>query len=90
LEAVLSSYNALATLSHPQLTRNQANKPTNRPTIRPTATSIDPGTISRREIEATYAITRRIEGEERALDAAALVFTSTRQEIKDQWGLYDG
>jgi sucrose-phosphate synthase len=48
------------------------------------------GTISRSEIEASYAIGRRIEGEERALDAALLVFTSTQQEVKDQWGLYDG
>ncbi|GBF90940.1 sucrose-phosphate synthase-like [Raphidocelis subcapitata] len=47
-------------------------------------------TMSRREIEAAYAVTRRIEGEERALDAASLVFTSTQQEVKDQWGLYDG
>ncbi|KAF6252365.1 hypothetical protein COO60DRAFT_1287118 [Scenedesmus sp. NREL 46B-D3] len=48
------------------------------------------GTMSRAEIEATYAIGRRVEGEERALDAALLVFTSTQQEVKDQWGLYDG
>jgi hypothetical protein len=33
---------------------------------------------------------RRIEGEELALDAAELVITSTRQEIDEQWGLYDG
>jgi len=46
--------------------------------------------MSRREIESTYAISRRVEAEERALDAAALVFTSTHQEVKDQWGLYDG
>lgn len=46
--------------------------------------------MSRNEIEATYAISRRIEGEERALDAAMMVFTSTQQEVKDQWGLYDG
>lgn len=48
------------------------------------------GTMSRKEIEATYAIGRRIEAEERALDAAVMVFTSTHQEVKDQWGLYDG
>ncbi|GBF97791.1 sucrose phosphate synthase [Raphidocelis subcapitata] len=47
-------------------------------------------TMTRREIEATYAISRRIEGEERSLDAAALVFASTQQEVKEQWGLYDG
>lgn len=49
-----------------------------------------PGTMSRAEIESGYAISRRIEAEERALDAALLVFTSTQQEVKDQWGLYDG
>eukprot|EP00878_Enallax_costatus_P003956 GHUV01004177.1.p1 GENE.GHUV01004177.1~~GHUV01004177.1.p1 ORF type:complete len:1210 (+),score=383.57 GHUV01004177.1:125-3754(+) len=48
------------------------------------------GTATRAEIEDTYAISRRIEGEERSLDAALLVFTSTQQEVKDQWGLYDG
>jgi sucrose-phosphate synthase len=46
--------------------------------------------MSRAEIEAGYQISRRIEAEERALDAALLVFTSTQQEVKDQWGLYDG
>lgn len=51
---------------------------------------VSAGTMSRAEIEASYAIGRRIEGEERALDAALLVFTSTQQEVKDQWGLYDG
>lgn len=48
------------------------------------------GTMKRSEIEATYAISRRIEAEERALDNALMVFTSTQQEVKDQWGLYDG
>ena len=33
---------------------------------------------------------RRIEGEELALDASELVITSARQEINEQWGLYDG
>ncbi|KAI8473309.1 MAG: hypothetical protein J3K34DRAFT_519144 [Monoraphidium minutum] len=47
-------------------------------------------TMTRREIEATYAMSRRIEAEERSLDAALMVFTSTQQEVKDQWGLYDG
>jgi hypothetical protein len=32
----------------------------------------------------------RTQGEERAIDAALMVFTSTHQEVKDQWGLYDG
>ena len=48
------------------------------------------GTMGRREIEAAYAMSRRIEAEERGLDAAALVFASTRQEVREQWGLYDG
>jgi hypothetical protein len=37
-----------------------------------------------------YRIGRRIEGEERGLDSALCVFTSTPQEVKEQWGLYDG
>ncbi|KAG0501514.1 hypothetical protein HPP92_001586 [Vanilla planifolia] len=48
------------------------------------------GRQSNEEINATYKIRRRIEGEELSLDAAELVITSTRQEIDDQWGLYDG
>eukprot|EP00892_Ulva_mutabilis_P007983 jgi/Ulvmu1/5557/UM023_0093.1 len=48
------------------------------------------GTTTRKQIEETYAISRRIEGEERALDAALLVITSTEQEVDQQWGLYDG
>jgi sucrose-phosphate synthase len=46
--------------------------------------------MSRAEIEATYRIGRRVEAEERALDAALTVFTSTQQEVAEQWGLYDG
>jgi sucrose-phosphate synthase len=46
--------------------------------------------MSRQEIESVYAISRRIEAEERSLDAALVVFTSTQQEVRDQWGLYDG
>lgn len=42
------------------------------------------------DIDSTYKIMRRIEAEELALDAAELVVTSTRQEIDEQWGLYDG
>jgi hypothetical protein len=57
---------------------------------RPTPPPKKQGTMTRREIEAAYAMSRRIEAEERALDAACLVFTSTHQEVKDQWGLYDG
>lgn len=48
------------------------------------------GTTTRKQIEETYAISRRIEGEERALDAALMVITSTEQEVEQQWGLYDG
>eukprot|EP00253_Pinus_taeda_P014286 PITA_14286 len=42
------------------------------------------------EINATYKIMRRIEAEELSLDASELIITSTRQEIEEQWGLYDG
>ena len=48
------------------------------------------GTIDFNEMEATYRISRRIEGEERALDAVSCCFTSTQQEVAEQWGLYDG
>ncbi|PON95157.1 Sucrose phosphate synthase [Trema orientale] len=48
------------------------------------------GRFSREDINATYRIVRRIEAEELALDAAEMVVTSTRQEIDEQWGLYDG
>ncbi|PWA55053.1 sucrose-phosphate synthase family protein [Artemisia annua] len=48
------------------------------------------GRLSKEDINTTYKIMRRIEGEELALDAAEMVVTSTRQEIEEQWGLYDG
>lgn len=48
------------------------------------------GRMSREDINSTYKIMRRIEAEELSLDAAELVITSTRQEIDEQWGLYDG
>lgn len=48
------------------------------------------GRLSREAINATYKITRRIEAEEFSVDAAEMVVTSTRQEIEEQWGLYDG
>ena len=48
------------------------------------------GTISKPEIEKTYKISRRIEAEERGLDSAMMVFTSTQQEVDEQWGLYEG
>ena len=43
--------------------------------------------MTRTEIESTYAISRRIEAEERCMDTAFMVFTSTKQEIDEQWGL---
>ncbi|PKA60941.1 putative sucrose-phosphate synthase 2 [Apostasia shenzhenica] len=48
------------------------------------------GRQTKEDINATYKITRRIEAEELSLDAAELVITSTKQEIEEQWGLYDG
>lgn len=46
--------------------------------------------VSLAAVEKTYHISRRIEGEERALDEAIMVLTSTQQEINQQWGLYNG
>ncbi|RLN04333.1 hypothetical protein C2845_PM13G08530 [Panicum miliaceum] len=48
------------------------------------------GRQTRDEIDATYKIMRRIEAEELCLDASEIIITSTRQEIEQQWGLYDG
>ncbi|CAM6021442.1 unnamed protein product, partial [Sphagnum balticum] len=48
------------------------------------------GRQSREDINSFYKIMRRIEAEELSLDAAELVITSTKQEIEEQWGLYDG
>jgi sucrose-phosphate synthase len=48
------------------------------------------GRQSREEINSTYKIMRRIEAEELSLDATEIVITSTRQEIEQQWRLYDG
>ncbi|GMP94492.1 hypothetical protein CsSME_00043939 [Camellia sinensis var. sinensis] len=48
------------------------------------------GRQSRDEINAAYKIMRRIEAEELSLDASEVVITSTRQEIEEQWRLYDG
>ncbi len=39
--------------------------------------------------EQTYRFTQRIEAEERALETAALVIASTRQEVREQYELYD-
>ncbi|KAG6483166.1 hypothetical protein ZIOFF_059806 [Zingiber officinale] len=48
------------------------------------------GRQSKEDINATYKIMRRIEAEELSLDTSELVITSTKQEIDEQWGLYDG
>ena len=48
------------------------------------------GRQSREEINSMYRIMRRIEAEEISLDAAEVIITSTRQEIEEQWQLYDG
>ena len=48
------------------------------------------GKQSKEEINRTYKIFRRIDAEELCLDSTELVVTSTRQEIEQQWGLYDG
>ncbi|KAF9662113.1 hypothetical protein SADUNF_Sadunf18G0019500 [Salix dunnii] len=48
------------------------------------------GRQSREEINATYKIMRRIEAEELTLDASEIIITSTKQEIEEQWRLYDG
>ncbi|XP_026660236.2 probable sucrose-phosphate synthase 1 [Phoenix dactylifera] len=48
------------------------------------------GRQTREEINMIYKIMRRIEAEELALDASEIVITSTRQEIEQQWQLYDG
>ncbi|KAL4564035.1 hypothetical protein LXL04_028085 [Taraxacum kok-saghyz] len=48
------------------------------------------GRLTKDEINTTYKIMRRIEGEESSLDSSEVVITSTRQEIDEQWRLYDG
>eukprot|EP00250_Pteridium_aquilinum_P016325 c23050_g1_i2 orf=218-3400(+) len=48
------------------------------------------GRDTKEDINSTYRIMRRIEGEELSLDGAEIVITSTRQEVEEQWGLYDG
>lgn len=47
------------------------------------------GRLSRDEINTTYKIMRRIEAEELSLDSSEIVITSTRQEIDEQWRLYN-
>ncbi|KAF2927778.1 probable sucrose-phosphate synthase 3 isoform X2 [Oryza sativa Japonica Group] len=48
------------------------------------------GRQTREQINMTYKIMCRIEAEELALDASEIVIASTRQEIEEQWNLYDG
>ena len=45
--------------------------------------------MDRQRIEQQYNISRRIEAEEYTLDNAALVIASTRQEVEEQYQLYD-
>ena len=45
--------------------------------------------LSREQIESTYNIARRIDAEEEVLANAALVITSTHNEIEEQYGLYN-
>lgn len=45
--------------------------------------------VPRGEIESTYHISRRIGVEEDTLGVAERVITSTRQEVEQQYGLYD-
>ena len=45
--------------------------------------------VGREEIESRYNMRRRIEAEEMALGAAARVIVSTKQEIREQYALYD-
>lgn len=45
--------------------------------------------LSKAEIEKTYNIARRIDAEEEVLANADLVITSTRNEIEQQYGLYN-
>jgi sucrose-phosphate synthase len=45
--------------------------------------------LKREEIEQRYNISRRIEAEEETLANASLVVTSTHNEVKDQYELYD-
>lgn len=45
--------------------------------------------IADEEIEERFRMTTRIEAEERALDHAALVVASTRQEVEEQYALYE-
>ncbi|XP_050219619.1 probable sucrose-phosphate synthase 1 isoform X2 [Mercurialis annua] len=48
------------------------------------------GRQSPEEINKTYKIMRRIEAEELTIDASEIIITSTKQEIEEQWRLYNG
>lgn len=48
------------------------------------------GRQSKDDINTTYRIMRRIEAEEITVDSSEVIITSTKQEIDEQWGLYDG
>ncbi|KAM0028633.1 putative sucrose-phosphate synthase [Helianthus debilis subsp. tardiflorus] len=48
------------------------------------------GRLTKDETNVTYKIMWRIEAEELSLDSSEVVITSTRQEIDEQWLLYDG
>lgn len=47
------------------------------------------GGVDSEEMERHYNLAARIEAEELSLDAASMVCTSTRQEVEEQYALYD-
>ncbi|MEP2774508.1 MAG: HAD family hydrolase [Luteolibacter sp.] len=47
------------------------------------------GGVDSKEMEKRYNLGARIEAEEMSLDAASMVCTSTRQEVDEQYALYD-
>ncbi|MFD2257230.1 HAD family hydrolase [Luteolibacter algae] len=47
------------------------------------------GGVNPEEMEKRYNLGARIEAEELSLDAASMVCTSTRQEVEEQYALYD-
>ncbi len=47
------------------------------------------GRVEAEEMEKRYNLAARIEAEELSLDAASMVCTSTRQEVDEQYALYD-
>jgi sucrose-phosphate synthase len=46
--------------------------------------------LTQEVIEERYHMSRRIEGEERVLERANLIITSTQQEVDEQYGMYPG